>query len=633
MDNYSVMMGSSAHGVDVVRKSLINGMKGHDRKVERCIKEGKDFHRCAASSAQSRKSKKLTQKSNWFRTKGEEGDNDDKVKGGVEQAKSVRDGGYRGDAQGYRKQGALEMKNPRVKFERDQTPSTVLFVEFSKGGSLQKTVRAVVDRLKGLLGFTIRVTERGGMPLSSLLSSKNLWRGLECGRGECRVCVQPGEKLEDCKRRNILYESECLQCNGPEDWKTRDKNTLEDTRETPSIYVGESARSLCERTGEHWGDALGGNESSHMLEHQGLAHGGTGELQFNFRIVRAFKTSLDRQIAEAIRIHKRGGGILNRKGEFNRCSLTRLVLDNKWEREKWEKAWEVREWGGEDAEFALAESKKTRPENQLPRPRKKRKVEAVEGGPAWGEPMGEESLLKIDFLTSENTLKGGQKAKQSKIHCLTGVSWSAYEIVREILKSAVQVSEDFDIMRGWGDWGDPPVLPKGGNRKELWGVLDEMDQRDFENLPKTQKAVTKTPKNAKKRGRPAKNTQIVGQKTMDMFVVRVRKDDVVQAVSVSNMAQSDGMVADLPGRGLRSIRNMAQEGGNSARTGGAEEGNIILTKRSGRDSVLFDDEVQTIETEASLLLGGSTHTSLGNQLPSISPGSCSNSKENPADDD
>ena len=78
---------------------------------------------------------------------------------------------------------------------------------------------------------------------------------------------------------------------------------------------------------------------------------------------------------------------------------------------------------------------------------------------------------------------------------------------------------------------------------------------------------------------------------------------------------------------------MAQEGRNSARTGGAEEGNIIVTKRSRRDSVLFDDEVQTIETEASLLLGGSTHTSLGNQLPSISPGSCTNSKENPADDE
>ena len=50
---------------------------------------------------------------------------------------------------------------------------------------------------------------------------------------------------------------------------------------------------------------------------------------------------------------------------------------------------------------------------------------------------------------------------------------------------------------------------------------------------------------------------------------------------------------------------MAQEGRNSARTGGAEEGNIIVTKRSRRDSVLFDDKVQTtIETEASILLEG-----------------------------
>ena len=296
--------------------------------------------------------------------------------------------------------------------------------------------------------------------------------------------------------------------------------------------------------------------------------------------------------------------------------MTRLVLDNKWEREKWEKAWEVREGGGEDVEFALAESKKTRPENQLPRPRKKRKVEADEGGPVWGEPMGEENLLKIDFLTSENTIKGGQHVKQSKIQCLTGVSWSAYEIVREILKSAIQVSEDFEIMRGWEEWGDPPILPsQGESSEELCRTIYELDQQDVEKHPKPQKQVTKTPKNAKKRGRPAKNTQIVGQQPLDAFVVRVRKADVGQAVC---RAKADGVVANLPSMGheYRSIRDIAKEGGSSARAGGAVVANRILMHRSRRDLELFKDEVQpSNETE---LLGGSTHTSLGHQILSIS---------------
>ena len=66
--------------------------------------------------------------------------------------------------------------------KKRQQPSTVLFVEYTEGGSLQKAIREVLDRLSGMLGFTMRVTERGGTPLGSLLSNKNLWSGMDCDR-------------------------------------------------------------------------------------------------------------------------------------------------------------------------------------------------------------------------------------------------------------------------------------------------------------------------------------------------------------------------------------------------------------------------------------------------------------------
>ena len=117
-----------------------------------------------------------------------------------------------------------------------------------------------------------------------------------------------------------------------------------------------------------------------MVEHQGLAHKGGGDFQFRFRVIKSFKTSLDRQIAEAIRIHKRGGGVLNRKGEFNRCSITRLVLDSEAEKEKWNKAWEniVSEVG--DEENSIAETRKCKANLQIPRPNKRRKIESEEEG-------------------------------------------------------------------------------------------------------------------------------------------------------------------------------------------------------------------------------------------------------------
>ena len=72
--------------------------------------------------------------------------------------------------------------------------TTVLFVEFSKDGSMQKEMRGVLDRLKPMLWFGVRVTERGGTTLGSMLSNTNLWSSQPCGRIRCRPCAQEGEK-------------------------------------------------------------------------------------------------------------------------------------------------------------------------------------------------------------------------------------------------------------------------------------------------------------------------------------------------------------------------------------------------------------------------------------------------------
>ena len=53
----------------------------------------------------------------------------------------------------------------------------MIFVEFSKGGELQKRMRDGLDRITPMLGFKVRVTEKGGTTLGSLLSNKKLWSG------------------------------------------------------------------------------------------------------------------------------------------------------------------------------------------------------------------------------------------------------------------------------------------------------------------------------------------------------------------------------------------------------------------------------------------------------------------------
>ena len=139
-----------------------------------------------------------------------------------------------------------------------------------------------MDRITPMLGFKVRVTEKGGTTLESLLSNKNLWSGEECGRGVCRTCAQEDEKKEPCTLRNIIYESECAKCNPPGTRKEQDKKGLEERSDVPSLYVGETARSIHERAQEHWRDAENMKEESHMQEHQQASHG--GEQPPNFQV-------------------------------------------------------------------------------------------------------------------------------------------------------------------------------------------------------------------------------------------------------------------------------------------------------------------------------------------------------------
>ena len=98
--------------------------------------------------------------------------------------------------------------------------------------------------------------------------------------------------------------------------------------EIASIYVGESSRSIKERGGEHWRDYKNNSQKSHILKHQQIHHPHQ-EPKFVLRAVSFFKTALERQVGEAVRIRRRGGegAVLNSKSEFDRCRIPRLVVE------------------------------------------------------------------------------------------------------------------------------------------------------------------------------------------------------------------------------------------------------------------------------------------------------------------
>ena len=91
--------------------------------------------------------------------------------------------------------------------------------------------------------------------------------------------------------------------------------------DVPTLYVGETSRTIYERSREHWADWRGRKDTSHILKHQEQVHGGEEEPKFTMKVVKSFRTALSRQVGEAVRIRRRGGegNILNSKAEYNKA--------------------------------------------------------------------------------------------------------------------------------------------------------------------------------------------------------------------------------------------------------------------------------------------------------------------------
>ena len=150
--------------------------------------------------------------------------------------------------------------------------------------------------------------------------------------------------IPPCTRKSLVYENVCTLCNPG----AAAKGELEGVDPIiPSIYVGETSRTVQERALEHWSAARGSSnqkkEGSHMRTHMEQRHGGK-EPSFIMRVVEFHRSALSRQTGEAVRIMRRGraGSVLNSRGEFNRCYIPRLRVEEPSKVEELEK-WEEQE--------------------------------------------------------------------------------------------------------------------------------------------------------------------------------------------------------------------------------------------------------------------------------------------------
>ena len=127
---------------------------------------------------------------------------------------------------------------------------TSVVVENTPHGELARRVQRVEDRMSERSGRRSKVVEMGGTSLGQTFSNINPWAGAGCKRDDCHTCHQGGknDKKEDCFKRNILYESRCGTFEDRNVINIKSKKRKNNDQGEKNIYVGESSRSLYERT-------------------------------------------------------------------------------------------------------------------------------------------------------------------------------------------------------------------------------------------------------------------------------------------------------------------------------------------------------------------------------------------------
>ena len=310
-------MKTSGYDTPFIRKVMMNGLKSYEGKVEksRLPEGGKGYsplHHGKRYNAAKRLDKKLLTKNNWYKGKSVLDDEDEATTNHGEIRRYGKGkGGSRGKGKG------------KINLEK-RKPSTVMFVNWTDKGTLAEMLKFAEDRLEKITGFRIRITEEAGTPLWRQLSSSRLDDEGVCGRTDCETCRQPDERKLDCFQRSVVYESACAICH-PGGIKVKPGDKM--IQDGEGIYVGETSRSIYERTSEHHEKARSMDEGSFMVKHWFTSHPEEEEQPgFRFRVVGKFKDCLTRQLKEAVRMGHRPGN-LNSKGEWGSCNIPRLIIE------------------------------------------------------------------------------------------------------------------------------------------------------------------------------------------------------------------------------------------------------------------------------------------------------------------
>ena len=125
---------------------------GLERKRLRRKREGQSFHRKGKNNLQKRNLKKLDGKSNWFKIKPKEKEEE------AQKRKEIKE---RIHLDGKDQQAGKSEK-------KAQDPKAVMFVPYTPNSELAKELRKVEDMMKAMSGMRLKIVEKAGVQLKRM---------------------------------------------------------------------------------------------------------------------------------------------------------------------------------------------------------------------------------------------------------------------------------------------------------------------------------------------------------------------------------------------------------------------------------------------------------------------------------
>ena len=168
---------------------------------------------------------------------------------------------------------------------------SVMFVQRTDGGLLVEKLRKEEAVIAERAGYRVKIVEKAGTKLTDLLVRSDPYGGLPCGREDCLPCNSKAatNKMIPCWRTSLTYKATCNRCK---------------SKGIKAEYLGESSKSLRDRSSAHRKALRGAQTSSFMLKHNLLHHQEDDPFneEYTWEPLQFFQKPLDRQVGEALAI-------------------------------------------------------------------------------------------------------------------------------------------------------------------------------------------------------------------------------------------------------------------------------------------------------------------------------------------